>query len=145
MPSSIHLLGRALIGLAALSAVLIVVGQPGRTIAASPYRVFLPLVTTQRTLPAVITTISLGDTGASGNFISWRLPRFQFEHGQVVPNIGAVFARLRGGLHAVGVWRWFTTANPDLVIGDDETAVSPLEWLRAGLDANRVADLAAEL
>lgn len=76
---------------------------------------------------------------------NWRLPRFQFENGQLVPNIGAVFARLRDGLHAVSVWRWFTTTNPDLVVGVDETPVSPLEWLRAGLDVELVAQLAAEL
>jgi len=76
---------------------------------------------------------------------SWRLPRFQFEGGRLVPNIGPVLARLRDGLHPVGVWRWFTTANPDLVVGEDETPVSPLEWLRAGFDAARVADLAGEL
>jgi hypothetical protein len=75
----------------------------------------------------------------------WRLPRFQFAGGQLVPNVGVVLARLRSGLHPVGVWRWFTTPNPDLVIGGDETPVSPLEWLQAGLDAGPVADLAAEL
>ena len=76
---------------------------------------------------------------------NWRLPRFQFEEGRLVPNVGSVFARLRNGLHPVGVWRWFTTANPDLVVGEDETPVSPLDWLRAGFDAATVADLAAEL
>ena len=76
---------------------------------------------------------------------NWRLPRFQFEHGQLVPHVGLVFARLRTGLHPVGVWRWFTTANPDLVVGEDETPVSPLDWLRAGFDAAKVADLASEL
>jgi hypothetical protein len=75
---------------------------------------------------------------------NWRLPRFQFADGQLIPNVGAVFVRLRDGLHPVGVWRWFTTANPDLVVGEDETPVSPLEWLRAGFDAAVVADLAAE-
>ncbi|MBI2942251.1 MAG: DNA-binding protein [Chloroflexi bacterium] len=76
---------------------------------------------------------------------TWRLPRFQFPDGCLVPNISVVFARLRDGLHPVGVWRWFTTANPDLPVGEDETPVSPLEWLRAGLDPGPVADLAAEL
>ena len=76
---------------------------------------------------------------------SWRLPRFQFEDEQLVPNIGTVFTHLRDGLHPVGAWRWFTTANPDLVVGEDEIPVSPLEWLRAGYDAVLVADLAAEI
>lgn len=76
---------------------------------------------------------------------SWRLPRFQFVDGKLVPNVGAVFARLRDELHPVGVWRWFTTANPDLVVGNDETPVSPLEWLKAGFDAASVVALAAEL
>jgi len=31
------------------------------------------------------------------------------------------------------------------VIGDDEIAVSPLQWLRDGFDASLIADLAAEL
>lgn len=76
---------------------------------------------------------------------NWRLPRFQFVEGQLVPHLGAVVSRLRAGLHPVGVWRWFMTANPDLVVGDDETPVSPLDWLKAGFDPAKVADLAAEL
>ena len=76
---------------------------------------------------------------------NWQLPRFQFDDGHLVPHMGAVLARIRAGVHPVGVWRWFTTANPDLVVGNDETPVSPLDWLRAGLDPSPVADLVAEL
>src|SRR5579859_5318527 len=76
---------------------------------------------------------------------NWRLPRYQFDHGQVVPNLGAVATKLRSGLHPVGLWRWFTTPHPDLVVGEDENKVSPLDWLRAGYDPRPVADLAAEL
>jgi hypothetical protein len=76
---------------------------------------------------------------------NWRLPRFQFEDGQLVPNVGTVLTRLRDGMHPVGVWRWFTTPNPDLVVEEDETPASPLEWLRAGLSAGPVVALASEL
>ncbi|HEX5505214.1 MAG TPA: helix-turn-helix domain-containing protein [Thermomicrobiales bacterium] len=76
----------------------------------------------------------------------WRLPRFQFDParpGGLVPGVDRVLPRLDRGLHLVGVYRWFTNPDPDLVLGD--TAVSPLDWLRTGGDPEPVADLAAAL
>ena len=74
---------------------------------------------------------------------SWRLPRFQFAGSGPIPGIDVVIRRLSSNLHPVAVWRWFTTASPDLVL--DGEACSPVDWLLTGGDANLVASLGAEL
>lgn len=77
---------------------------------------------------------------------SWRIPRFQFDGGRVLPGIERVVPRLDPELHPVAVYRWFTTPDPDLVVDDEEErALSPRDWLRTGRDASVVAELAAEL
>lgn len=81
----------------------------------------------------------------------WRLPRFQFAAPGAtwgtVPGIERALRRLTFDLHPLAVVGWFTTPNPDLVVGDDaaERPVSPLDWLKAGLSAEAVADLAADV
>lgn len=75
----------------------------------------------------------------------WRLPRFQFAGGRVVPGAERVFPALPPDAHPVGVARWFTSPDPDLVLGPDETPVSPRDWLAGGGDPVEVARLAAEL
>jgi excisionase family DNA binding protein len=75
----------------------------------------------------------------------WRLPRFQFEGNRVVPGAERVFPALPADAHPVGVARWFTSRDPDLVVGHDETPVSPRDWLAGGRDPAEVARLAAEL
>lgn len=81
----------------------------------------------------------------------WRLPRFQFAAPGAtrgtVPGIERALQRLTFDLHPLAVVSWFTTPNPDLVEGEDEAerAVSPLDWLKAGLSAEVVADLAADV
>lgn len=74
----------------------------------------------------------------------WRLPRFQFASRGVVRGIERVLPRLASDLHPLAVVGWFTTPNPDLVVGDDERSVSPLDWLNAGLSADTVAALAED-
>ena len=74
---------------------------------------------------------------------AWRIPRFQFHEKRVIPGIDAVIAKLPRDLSPVAVYRWFTSPNSELEL-DDET-VSPLDWLEAGGDPARVAELAAEL
>ena len=63
--------------------------------------------------------------------------------GVLVPNIAKVNAALPDDLHPVEVQTWYTQPHVDLFIGDDVDArVSPLDWLRSGGDASRVAQLA---
>lgn len=75
------------------------------------------------------------------------IPAFQFaQRGGLIPNIGKVHAALPEDLHPVEVLAWYMQPHPDLFIGDDVDArVSPLDWLRSGGDASRVAQLARRL
>lgn len=77
----------------------------------------------------------------------WRLPVFQFEaEGGLIPQIDRVLPRLAENLSAIAVFRWFTSPNPDLASPEtNEEPVSPIAWLRLGLDPDEVADLAAQL
>lgn len=76
----------------------------------------------------------------------WLLPRFQFARDrQEVPGIGVVVGRLDPELHPLEVVGWFLTPNPDLLGEDDETPISPVDWLKSGNSPKVVADLAAEL
>lgn len=75
------------------------------------------------------------------------IPRFQFEpDGGLVPNIAAVNRALSARLHPVEVFNWLHARNDDLFRDDDlDVTVSPLDWLKAGYDASRVALLARRL
>jgi hypothetical protein len=73
----------------------------------------------------------------------WRLPRFQFADGRLVPGIALVLPHLDRALHPLTVARWFELPNPDLVIDDEP--VSPRAWLAAGGDPAPVAAIAADL
>ncbi len=87
---------------------------------------------------------------------SWRLPRFQFvtrgaHRGATpgpargtVPGIERVLPRLAPDLHPLAVVGWFTQPNLDLVVGEEEHSVSPLDWLNAGLPPDVVAGLAED-
>ncbi len=75
----------------------------------------------------------------------WRIPSFQFDGDRLLPGLGDVIGKLPSGLHPLAVANWFLTPNPDLTMGDDETSLSPRDWLRAGMDAGQVADLASDL
>lgn len=78
----------------------------------------------------------------------WRIPIFQFEGNYIVPNIDKVISRLSPELHPLAVYKWFTTPNSDLAKDEDtedETILSPLNWLRLGLDPKIVIDMAADL
>ena len=75
------------------------------------------------------------------------LPAYQFAHEEgLVPNVTVVNRALRPALHPVEVYRWFHRPNEDLFEGDDiDATVSPLAWIAAGHDPERVAMLAARL
>jgi hypothetical protein len=77
----------------------------------------------------------------------WRLPLFQFEReGGLVPGIDRVIPKLDESLSAIAVFHWFTIKNPDLASAEThDEPVSPLTWLRLGLDPEEVVNLAAQL
>ncbi len=76
----------------------------------------------------------------------WRLPAFQFEDGDEVPNIGWVLAKLDPGLHPLSVANWFSLPKPELYFEDDqERLLSPREWLLAGGDPEVLLPLAGDL
>lgn len=76
---------------------------------------------------------------------TWRIPRFQFDRRRIVPGLEAVLPAISPDTHPVAVRRWLTTANADLVLGADEHAASPLDWLASGGDPASVVDLARAL
>lgn len=82
----------------------------------------------------------------------WRLPLFQFSAPSksrklrdLVRNIETVLPVLPADVHPLAVRSFFLTENPDLVVGDDEAAVSPIAWLNAGNSPADVIALAKEL
>ena len=75
----------------------------------------------------------------------WVIPDFQFDGDRLIPGVGDVVAGLDPELHPVAVQRWFTTPNPDLMVEDESRSLSPRDWLRFGLPAQAVIDLAADL
>jgi len=76
---------------------------------------------------------------------SWKLPLFQFAGGTELPGWGQVAQKLPKGISPVAVERWLRLPNPDLVTGENETAMSPRDWLQEGRPATIVASLAAGL
>lgn len=71
-----------------------------------------------------------------------RLPRFQFERGQVIPGLREVLPALPDGLNPLDVAEWFLSPNPDLEIANQEEPLSPREWLLKGHAVQAVVDLA---
>lgn len=74
----------------------------------------------------------------------WKIPVFQFGDEGLVPNIGAVTASLPATLDAVSVVRWYTRPDPELEAPGGDI-LSPLDWLRSGMDPAPVAALARDL
>ena len=75
----------------------------------------------------------------------WVLPRFQFDHGQIVPGIGKVLQVLDETLHPVTVERFFATPQPELYADEVGRDLTPREWLQAGYDPAPVVRLARDL
>lgn len=75
----------------------------------------------------------------------WRLPKFQFQRRGTVPGLEIVVAALPRDLDPVSVESWFMIPNPDLAVGEEERAVSPIEWLKLGGAPERAAELAKDL
>ena len=74
----------------------------------------------------------------------WQIPEFQFQGNMLVPNIGDVNAALDRDLDTVSVLRWYTNPEAELETVDG-TVLSPLAWLRAGLQQEPVVKLARNL
>ena len=74
---------------------------------------------------------------------AWRVPRYQFARGRLVPGLERVIARLPGALHPVALRRFLETASEELVIAG--RAVAPIDWLRRGNDPETVAALSQDL
>jgi hypothetical protein len=71
----------------------------------------------------------------------WRIPRFQFDGRQLIPNVDQVIAAMPADMDLIGFYNWFTLPDPDFWI--DEVSVSPSKWLRSGGDPTHVVALAA--
>jgi hypothetical protein len=78
---------------------------------------------------------------------SWRIPTFQFDarRKKLVRGIEKVLPHIRADAHPLAVASWLSTPHPDLVLGEEETPVTPLRWLAGGRPTDRVADLAKEI
>lgn len=74
---------------------------------------------------------------------AWRLPRFQFERGKVLPGLAAVLTALPEGINPLDVATWFLEPDVDLEIGD--ATPSPRKWLLSGGDPATLARLACDL
>lgn len=70
-------------------------------------------------------------------------PSWQFSDRGLLPNITSVLREADEALDAVGLWRFFVTADPDLVF--DGEPLSPSEWLAAGAEPDRVRERLADL
>lgn len=73
----------------------------------------------------------------------WRLPAWQFSDTDVLPGLDAVLALMPVDQPALVLANFMTTPQEDLEIGD--RPASPREWLLAGGDPQRVAELAATI
>jgi hypothetical protein len=69
-----------------------------------------------------------------------RLPRFQFERGQVLPGLREVLAVLPEALNPLDVAQWLLAPTADLEVA--ERAMSPREWLLRGESVTTVVELA---
>ena len=74
---------------------------------------------------------------------SWRLPRFQFERGKVLPGLAAILSPLPEGINPLDVATWFLEPDVDLEMGDETP--SPRQWLLGGGDPATLARLACDL
>ena len=74
----------------------------------------------------------------------WKIPGFQFDRDGLVPNVGLVNAAVPSTLDPVSVLRWYTAPDSQLETADGR-ALSPLQWLKAGLPPKPVIEIARDL
>lgn len=74
----------------------------------------------------------------------WVVPAYQLlEERGLVPNVGEVNRAIPQAVDPVSVHRWFVTPDAELAV--DEKTISPLAWLKAGMDPGVVARIARDL
>lgn len=74
----------------------------------------------------------------------WVVPAYQLlEERGLVPNVAKVNRAIPEAVDPVSVNRWFVTPDAELAVEDK--AISPLAWLKAGMDPDVVARLARDL
>ncbi len=73
----------------------------------------------------------------------WRILDLQFVDDRLVANIAGIARALPEGMPLLAIANWLTMPEADLEV--EGTPVSPLEWLSAGGDPERVARLASDL
>lgn len=73
----------------------------------------------------------------------WRILDLQFGGDRLVPNIAVVARDFPDGMPLLAIANWLTSPKADLEV--EGAPVSPLEWLSAGGDPERVARLAGDL
>ena len=78
------------------------------------------------------------DTGGTRVF-----PRFQFAGATTLPGLGEVLGAFDPDTHPVALARFFLTPTSDLESDLADGAISPREWLLAGLPVEAVVELAA--
>lgn len=71
----------------------------------------------------------------------WRLPAWQFTDADVLPGLETVLAAMPSDQPTLVLANFMTTPQEDLELG--ERPVSPREWLMAGGNVRRVAELAS--
>ena len=76
---------------------------------------------------------------------AWRIPKFQFVKRKLVRGIEDVLPHVRPDAHPLAVRTWFTTPHQDLVVGEDERPITPIDWLSSGRPSDGVAALAEEI
>ena len=74
----------------------------------------------------------------------WKIPGFQFDRDGLVPNVGLVNAAVPNTLDPVSVLRWYTAPDSQLETADGR-ALSPLQWLKAGLPPKPVIEIGRDL
>jgi excisionase family DNA binding protein len=75
-----------------------------------------------------------------------RLPRFQFSQGGTIGGMQETMREVPEGVHPVSLQNFFLSPNPDLYLdAEEETPVSPRDWLLSGGDPRAVTPLAREL
>ncbi len=75
----------------------------------------------------------------------WRVPSFQLTEEGELPGWSDVAPKLPADISAVELFGWLTIPNADLYVDEEETPVTPLDWLRSGRSPKAVAALAADL
>jgi len=110
------------------------IAMAGKRLGVAPSRVRQRLASEPQTLYG----IQIGE--------SWCIPEFQFDGDRLVPGMDEVVAGLNSDLHPVALFRWFTSPNPDLSVGEPHGRnLSPREWLRLGFPVSSVVELASSL